>query len=156
VTALKALAAIAMGCALVVLIACSDSSEAETKDVSDVSATPAETAVATKAEPVNALADDPAFIVGKQVYARNCLTCHQATGKGIPPAFPAIAGSAVVLGDINAQIELVLNGVSGSAMVPFGPQLSDEDVAAVITYQRNAFGNATGDVVTPGQVAALR
>lgn len=94
--------------------------------------------------------------VGKAVYMRNCVACHQPNGKGIPPAFPSIAGSAVALGDVNAQIQLILNGKTGTAMVSFAQQLSDQEIAGVITYQRNSFGNSTGDLVTTEQVSAQR
>ncbi len=93
---------------------------------------------------------------GKGVYTSNCIACHQAGGEGLPGAFPAITNSAVALGDINEHTKLVLNGVSGSAMAPFGAQLSDADIAAVITYQRNALGNSVGDNIQPTDVAALR
>ncbi len=138
------------------LLACSpkpDSAEAATGAATGAVAEAAEQAPALSAV---AQREDPVFVAGKAVYNRMCVACHQSHGKGLPPAFPSIANSAVVTGDLDGQINLILNGVSGTAMVAFGPQLSDDDIAAVITYQRNAFGNDTGDVVTPEQVAALR
>jgi len=93
---------------------------------------------------------------GEKVYAANCVACHQATGKGLPPAFPALDGSKIATGDKKAHIDIVLNGKAGSAMAAFAKQLSDTDVAAVVTYERNAWGNKTGDAVQPAEVKAAR
>ncbi len=94
---------------------------------------------------------------GKQVYAINCVACHQASGKGVPPAFPALLGNSVVLGPKAAQIDVLLNGRSGTTMAAFGGLLSDADIAAVITHTRNAWGNQGQDqVVLPQDVAAQR
>ena len=93
---------------------------------------------------------------GEKVYAANCVACHQATGKGLPPAFPALDGSKIATGDKKAHVDIVLNGKAGTAMAAFGKQLSDTDIAAVITYERNAWGNKTGDAVQPGEVKAAR
>ena len=84
---------------------------------------------------------------GEAVYARACLACHGANGEG--GLGNAIAGSPVATGDVAAHLEIGINGVPGSAMQAFGGQLNDVDMAAVITYQRNAFGNNTGDTVQP-------
>ncbi|MCB1938061.1 MAG: cytochrome c oxidase subunit II, partial [Rhodocyclaceae bacterium] len=70
---------------------------------------------------------------GEQVFAANCAACHQSTGQGMPPAFPALDGSAVVQGPAPTQIEIVMNGREGTAMAAFGKQLTDADLAAVIT-----------------------
>ena len=93
---------------------------------------------------------------GEGVYNSTCVACHQADGQGIPGTFPAIAGSAIATGDAKAHIDVVFNGVSGTSMAGFGEQLNDIDLASVLTYQRNAFGNAVGDVIQPSDVAALR
>lgn len=93
---------------------------------------------------------------GKGVYEANCMSCHQAQGQGIPGMFPAIAGSDVVTGSIDAHVDTVMNGVSGTMMSPFSSVLSDADIAAVITYQRNAFGNSTGDTLQPAHIQSLR
>ncbi|MCL4127196.1 UNVERIFIED_CONTAM: hypothetical protein GTU68_002351 [Idotea baltica] len=98
---------------------------------------------------------DELMLTGEEVY-KNCIACHGADGKGISGVFPSIAGSAVVNGDINAQLDLVMFGKSGTAMVAFANQLSDEEIAAVITYQRNSFGNNVGDFVLPSAVTAKR
>ena len=93
---------------------------------------------------------------GEKVYAANCVACHQPTGKGLPPAFPALDGSKVVLGPKDAQIKTVLLGRPNTPMAAFGKQLSDTDLAAVITFTRNNWGNQTGEAVQPADVKALR
>lgn len=93
---------------------------------------------------------------GQKIYSSTCASCHGVTGQGIPGVFPAMAGSKLVTGDIKAHIDIVLNGKSGTAMQAFGKQLSDADLAAVITYERNAFGNNTGDIVQPSTIKAAR
>ncbi|RPH60994.1 MAG: cytochrome c oxidase subunit II [Burkholderiales bacterium] len=93
---------------------------------------------------------------GEKVYASNCAACHQPTGKGVPGAFAALDGSKVVLGTQQAQIDLVLNGKPGTAMASF-KQLSDTELAAVITYTRNAWSNKAEDnIVQPAEVMAAR
>lgn len=118
---------------------------------------------AQQAKTVSAAADDSrewtlAELVerGQKVFAANCMACHQENGKGIPPAFPALDGSALVLGDRAAQIAVVLDGRPNTAMAAFGKQLSDAELAAVITYTRNAWSNATGEAVQPAEIAAGR
>ena len=92
---------------------------------------------------------------GEKVYGANCVACHQANGMGTPPAFPPLSGSKMVNGPKDPHIAMVLNGKPGTAMAPF-KHLSDVDIAAVVTYERNAWNNKTGDVVTPDQVKAAR
>ena len=91
---------------------------------------------------------------GKAVYDSACLACHGAQGQG--GIGNAIAGSAVVMGDLSNHMAVVAKGVSGTAMQAFGGQLNDVEMAAVLTYQRNAFGNNTGDVVQPGDVNGMK
>jgi len=93
---------------------------------------------------------------GERVYEANCMSCHQKQGQGIPGMFPAIAGSGIATGDINAHVDTVLNGVVNTPMQGFSSRLSDVDLAAVITFQRNAFGNVTGDSLQPSHVRSLR
>ncbi|OGA17438.1 MAG: cytochrome c oxidase subunit II [Betaproteobacteria bacterium RIFCSPLOWO2_02_FULL_66_14] len=93
---------------------------------------------------------------GEKVYASNCVACHQASGKGTPPAFPALDGSKVVTGPKEAQIDLVLNGRPNTSMAAFGKQLNDVELAAVVTFTRNNWGNKTGDLVQPAEVKAAR
>lgn len=91
---------------------------------------------------------------GKVVYEQRCAACHQLDGSGLPPAFPALAGSSVALGPIEDHLRIVGEGRPGTAMVGFGSQLTPEDLAATVTYTRNAFGNETADAVQPALVAA--
>jgi cytochrome c oxidase subunit 2 len=93
---------------------------------------------------------------GEKVYQANCVACHQANGKGVPPAFPPLEGSKLVLGPQDGQIGIVLNGKQGTAMASF-KQLSDVELAAVLTYTRNAWGNKAEDgIVQPAEVKAAR
>lgn len=89
---------------------------------------------------------------GETAYATACAACHQPDGSGAPPAFPALKDSQIALEDMEAHLDVVVNGVPGSAMQAFGDQLSEVELAAVITYERNAWGNNTGEMVTPKQV----
>jgi cytochrome c oxidase subunit 2 len=114
------------------------------------------------AAPAAAVAEDPnkkwtadeLKATGEKVYAANCVACHQATGKGMPPAFPALDGSKVATGAKAAQIALVLEGKQGTAMASFA-RLTDSELAAVITYTRMAWGNKAGEV-QPSEVKAAR
>lgn len=110
-------------------------------------ATPAE-------DPNKKWTPDELKALGEKVYAANCVACHQATGKGMPPAFPALDGSKVVNGAKAGQIALVLHGKQGTAMASFA-RLSDSELAAVITYTRTAWGNKAGEV-TPAEIKAAR
>jgi len=119
--------------------------------------------VAVKKKEMAAKADDPAKVWtldelkqrGEKVYAANCVACHQATGKGIPGAFPALEGSAVVTGPKAAQIGILLNGKN--AMPAWKSTLSDTEIAAVITYTRNSWSNkAAENLVQPAEVLAAR
>ncbi|MEW6168957.1 MAG: cytochrome c oxidase subunit II [Pseudomonadota bacterium] len=128
-------------------------------DVPVAAAAPAEPAPEQQmaaAEPAESesagLSKDELMAKGESVYKANCMACHQANGAGLPPSFPSLVGSAVVKGPADAQIAQVLKGKN--LMPPFA-QLSDPDIAAVITYTRNAWGNDAG-VVQPAQVAAQR
>ncbi|MDE0456349.1 MAG: cytochrome c oxidase subunit II [Chromatiales bacterium] len=94
--------------------------------------------------------------LGEKVYVSSCATCHQLDGTGVEGAFPSIRGSHVATGGLQDHLKLVMDGRSGTAMRAFGSQLNDVELAAVVTYQRNAFGNATGDVVQPAMISAAR
>jgi len=97
---------------------------------------------------------------GEKVYAANCVACHQANGKGVPPDFPPLDGSQLVLGPQDRQIDVLLNGVAKNgtptAMAAFARQLSDVELAAVITFTRNNWGNSTGEAVRPADIKARR
>lgn len=94
---------------------------------------------------------DTAMALGEDVYGTYCAACHQVNGEGLAPAFPALKGSEVVLEDLEAHIDVVVNGEAGTAMAAFN-YLSAAELAAVITYERNAWGNETGDLVHPDDV----
>ncbi|HTQ98882.1 MAG TPA: cytochrome c oxidase subunit II [Candidatus Acidoferrum sp.] len=89
---------------------------------------------------------------GQTVYTTYCQACHQPNGQGLPPTFPALAGSKIANGPIEGHLERVIRGKTGTAMAAFGAQLSPVDIAAVITFERNSFGNKMGDMATPLQV----
>lgn len=92
---------------------------------------------------------------GKEVYVQ-CFACHGMEGQGVPPTFPPLTGSEITTGPIADHIDIVMNGRANTTMLPFRDQLSDEDIAAVITYERNALGNSVGDMVLPADIKALR
>ena len=113
-------------------------------------------ASATPADDPNKVWTEPDLAArGEKIYAANCVACHQANGKGVPNAFPALDGSKIVNGPVEAQIELVLHGKANTAM-PSWKQLSNTDIAAVITYTRNAWGNRSGQAVQPSAILAAR
>ncbi|MFT6949956.1 MAG: cytochrome c oxidase subunit 2, partial [Paraglaciecola sp.] len=91
---------------------------------------------------------------GEKVYMANCAACHMPNGEGLPGIFPALKDSAIALNDMAAHIDIVLNGKSGSAMAAFSKQLGMSDIAAVITYERNAWGNDTGELVQAKDINA--
>jgi cytochrome c oxidase subunit 2 len=93
---------------------------------------------------------------GKSVYEKACASCHQPNGEGIPGAFPALKGSALAMGPMEGHLDIVVHGKAGSAMAAFGAQLSEVDMAAVITYERNAWGNNVGDILQPIDVANFK
>jgi cytochrome c oxidase subunit II len=92
---------------------------------------------------------------GEKVYAANCVACHQANGKGIPGTFAALDGSKIATGPKAEHINIVMNGKAGTAMAAF-KHLSDVQIAAVVTYERNAWGNTAGDLVQPPEINQLR
>ncbi|KJY97582.1 MULTISPECIES: cytochrome c oxidase subunit II [Pseudoalteromonas] len=100
------------------------------------------------------LSEDELMASGEQVYITRCAACHQPTGLGLPGVFPAIKGSPIATGDINDHIDIVVHGKPGTAMQAFVGQLTLKELAAVVTYQRNAFGNETGDIVQPSVIQA--
>ncbi len=92
---------------------------------------------------------DELYARGEKVYNSSCAACHQLNGEGIPNAFPSLKGQGVAVGPIADHIAVVINGVPGTAMQAFGKQLSEVDLAAVVTYERNAWGNNMGDKAQP-------
>jgi cytochrome c oxidase subunit II len=118
--------------------------------------------VAGKKKEMAALADDPtktwqlAELVarGEKVYNANCAACHRPDGKGAGPIKP-LDGSAIVLNDPAQQLDILLNGRLNGAM-PSWKQLSDTELAAVMTYTKNSWSNQTGKLVQPAEVMAAR
>lgn len=95
--------------------------------------------------------------LGKKKYDIICAACHKPDGTGLPPMFPALKGSSVAVGKpISRHIDYILKGVAGSAMQGYAQQLNDEEIAAIVTYERNAWGNNTDDVIQPADVAKVR
>lgn len=92
---------------------------------------------------------------GEKVYASNCAACHQANGKGAGPIKPLDGSAIVVDSDHNKQIQVVLNGANNGAM-PAWKQLSDTDIAAVVSFTKNSWSNKTGQLVQPSEVLAAR
>ncbi len=92
---------------------------------------------------------------GEDVYQAHCASCHQEDGSGMAPAFPALAGNPLVTGERARHIDVVVNGRPGTAMAAFGRRLDVRELAAALTYTRNAFGNQTGDLVQPADVQPL-
>ncbi len=95
---------------------------------------------------------DELMKVGEKAYVANCAACHQVSGQGIPGVFPALKGSVMATSDVAGHINIVVNGKSGTAMQAYGKQLSLRDLAAIITYERNAWGNDTGELVQAAQI----
>ncbi|PJX14036.1 cytochrome c oxidase subunit II [Halomonas sp. 141] len=92
---------------------------------------------------------------GEAVYRAICSSCHQAEGQGAMPAFPALAGNDQLIEDLDWHIDRIVNGVSGAAMPAFRSTLNPVELAAVVTYTRNAWGNDAGDTVQPARIAEL-
>lgn len=94
---------------------------------------------------------------GEAAYNKYCAACHMPNGQGNGP-FPSLVGSEIVTGEGNVgkHIDIVLNGVSGTAMQAFGAQLTEAEIAAIVTYERNAWGNDTGDKVQPQDVYDMK
>ena len=99
---------------------------------------------------------DELIAKGQTIYEKTCASCHQANGEGLADMFPAIKGSEIATGDLQEHLSIVMNGRTGTAMSAFGQQLSDLQLASVVTYQRNAWGNDTGDVIQPSTIKAIR
>ena len=96
---------------------------------------------------------------GEGVYQKNCVACHQMNGEGLPPIFPALAGSDIVMFDKGRNVEILMEGVQGAAMQSFANHLSEVDMAAVITYTRQAWGNAEngdGEYVVPSDIVEYK
>lgn len=94
---------------------------------------------------------------GEKVYTKNCVACHQANGQGLPPTFPALAHGKTATGPVAGVVDIVMNGSKKNpTMAAWKGQLSDMQIAQVITFVRNSFGNTLGDAVEPSEIAAAR
>jgi len=103
------------------------------------------------------LSRETLMALGKEKYEAICAACHQADGSGIPPLYPALKASSVAVGHpIRRHIDLILNGVTGSAMQPYRDQLTDEEIAAIVTYERNAWENNTNEEIQADEVSKAR
>ncbi|MDX1440197.1 MAG: cytochrome c oxidase subunit II [Rubricoccaceae bacterium] len=94
--------------------------------------------------------------IGQEVYIDHCATCHQPDGSGQGGKYPALAGSEIVVGKIENHLDRVMNGLADTEMQAWAPQLSDLEIAAVITYERNSWGNDTNEVIQPMTVYTAR
>jgi mono/diheme cytochrome c family protein len=124
-------------------------------------------AAAARAAMTASLAADPESLKrGAEIYTRTCMACHQANGLGLPGVFPPMAGAEQLLGDVSLPIKIVLHGLHGPITVkgqvyqavempPQGASLKDQEVADVLTYARQSFGN-TAAPVSAAQVQAIR
>ena len=112
----------------------------------------AQVAAAEKASLDLTLSQDELMTLGEQVYMANCAACHQPTGMGLPGVFPALKDSPIALGDVKAHIDIVVHGKPATAMQGYSKMLSLKELAAVVTYERNAWGNNTGDSVQPSDI----
>jgi cytochrome c oxidase subunit 2 len=114
-------------------------------------------AAATAAEEAQAalsetMSHDEAMALGEQIYMARCAACHQPNGAGLQGVFPGLKGSAIAIGPIAAHLDIVIHGKTGTAMQAFGKQITAKELAAVVTYERNAWGNNTGDTVQAADV----
>ncbi len=125
---------------------------------------PAAGVAGSQASAVFVAADEATLKRGAAVYARTCIACHQPTGKGLPPVFPSIAETPIIAGNPELPIKFILNGLMGpitvngttfNSMMPPVPGVTDQDIADVLTYVRQSFGNKA-NAVTPAQVKAIR
>jgi len=107
---------------------------------------------AGKADASKTFAMEELMSKGEEVYNSNCAACHMPNGEGMPGTFPAIKGSAVATGPLDQHVNVVLKGKN--AMPAFDDMLDDVSLAAVITFQRNAFGNNKGDSIQPSEIQA--
>ncbi|MEI6894013.1 MAG: cytochrome c oxidase subunit II [Colwellia sp.] len=113
-------------------------------------------AAQTEADSLNAEASmEELMALGENTYVAYCAACHQVSGVGLPPAFPALKGSPITLGDISEHIRTVVNGRAGTGMQGYGKQLTLKEIAAVVTYERNAWGNNTNDAVQAADVKKI-
>jgi len=112
-------------------------------------------AAAAEASAEKTWSRDALMVRGKALYETKCAACHLGTGLGLPPAFPPLKGSAIATGPVAKHLEVVIKGRAGTAMQAWG-SLNDLDIASILTYERNAWGNDSGDMVQPADVKQAR
>ncbi len=113
--------------------------------------------IAPKVDEKKTMTRQELMSLGKKKYNEWCVACHQSNGQGIPPLYPALVNSSIAVGKpIARHIDLILNGIEGSAMQSYQDFLTDEEIAAIVTYERNAWENNTNDLIQPGEVSRLR
>lgn len=132
--------------------AVASSTEAEPLQISDAATI---AAAAAAEEDIGEWTMEAAMARGEKAYGTYCAACHQVNGEGLLPAFPALKGSEIATEDKDEHIDIVLNGEAGTTMAAFN-YLSDADLAAIITYERNAWGNNTGDLITLEEIQSAR
>jgi cytochrome c oxidase subunit 2 len=132
--------------------------EAKYKEwVAEQKAKKTQSAAASSADANKTYTLDELKAEGEKVYGKTCVACHQPNGQGMPPTFPSLVGGKIATGPIAGHVDIVVNGSKKNpAMVAWKTQLSDLEIAGVITYERNSFGNKTGDMVQPKDIAAAR
>lgn len=114
-----------------------------------------ELAEARRAALSKTFTDEELMVEGERVYNTFCVSCHMPSGAGIPPIYPTLIGSEVVMGPREEHLRIVYEGVPGSSMQAFGKQLDAAQLAAVVHYERHSWGNDTGDMTQPRDVIAL-
>jgi mono/diheme cytochrome c family protein len=133
-------------------------------DLRKSAAAPAAPAAAAATSAAFVKADDETMKRGQAVYSRTCIACHQPTGKGLAPVFPSLAATPLVNGDPALPVKFILNGLMGpitvdgvtfNSMMPPVAGVTDQDIADVLTYVRQSFGNKSNPV-TADQVKAVR
>ncbi len=134
---------------IVVKVLAEDEFDAWMAEQKQAAATAAEEAQAALSE---TMSHDEAMALGEQIYMARCAACHQPNGTGLQGVFPALKGSAIAIGPIAAHLDIVIHGKTGTAMQAFGKQITAKELAAVVTYERNAWGNNTGDTVQAADV----
>jgi cytochrome c oxidase subunit 2 len=114
--------------------------------------------ISTSGKPSQAvMTREQLMTLGKEKYLIHCAACHQADGTGIPPMYPALKKSSVAVGyPISRHIDIILKGIPGSAMQGYQEELTNEEIAAITTYERNAWDNNTNDLVQPSEVESER
>ncbi len=112
-----------------------------------------EAAAQAEASLSQTLTMDELMAQGEQVYMARCAACHQPNGAGLPGVFPGLLKSPIIQGPVGDHLDIVINGKPGTAMQAFAKQLTAQEIAAVITYERNAWGNDTGDEVQAADVS---